>query len=231
MKSVGSKGGNFTDFPKPEIIPAGVHAARCCWVIGLGDQHTAMYEKWQPKIHITYELPGVPITFEDKEGVSKTMPRVISPREYTISMHEKSTLRRDMQAWLGRQFTDKDVAEFDADPSVLLKSLIGKTCFLQVVHNPNKTDPSKIYANIGAIMQLPEGSPIGDLANPPIYFDMDDCDDPDEAMEISKIPKWIREKIAASQDYINYKAAFSVAGAQSNTSVPSVPLKMDQPPF
>ena len=71
-------------------------------------------EKQQHKIRIAWELFG-----EDEEGNQLTvdvdgrqMPMTIS-KSYTVSLHEKSSLRKDLAAWRGRDFTDEEAKAFD----------------------------------------------------------------------------------------------------------------------
>ena len=92
-------GGNF------KRVPAGVYIGRCYSLIDLGTQTTVgqFGEKEQHKLRIRWELFG-----EDEQGQpltidvgGKTMPMTIG-KEYTVSLHENALLRKDLQAWRGR---------------------------------------------------------------------------------------------------------------------------------
>jgi len=77
---------------------------------------------------------------------------------YTLSLSEymgkKSNLLSLVEAW-GVDLMDliDDTNEYD------MERLIGRVCFMNVVHAPSKKDPSKVYANLASIMPLPEGMP------------------------------------------------------------------------
>ena len=93
-------GGNF------KRVPQGVHIGRCYSLIDLGTQVSdGQYGlKEQHKIRIGWELfgedeDGQPLTV-DVDG--KQMPMTIS-KSYTVSLHEKSNLRKELAAWRGRQ--------------------------------------------------------------------------------------------------------------------------------
>ena len=83
-------------------VPPGAYIGRCYSLIDLGTQLTSgQYgEKLQHKIRIGWELFG-----EDENGEAltidvdgKTMPMTIS-KSYTVSLHEKAGLRKDLAAW------------------------------------------------------------------------------------------------------------------------------------
>ena len=83
-----TEGGNF------EPAPAGTHVAICYRVIDLGTQESVYNgeKKSARKVLISWELPN--------EEKADGKPFVISAT-YTWSMHEKSTLRKTLEAWRG----------------------------------------------------------------------------------------------------------------------------------
>ena len=143
-----------------EKAPAGNHLAVCYEVIDLGTQRTE-YEgevKLQRKIWIGWELPN--------ELMEDGRPHVIG-RRYTLSSHEKSTLRKNLESWRGKAFSKEDFGNFE------ISNVVGKACFLNVVHNEKK---DRTYANIEAVAALPKGTPTPELMNAPIKFDLDAFD-------------------------------------------------------
>src|SRR3954469_11274718 len=105
-----SGGGNF------KRVPSGVHIGRCYSLIDLGTQRTeGQYGvKMQHKVRIGWELFG-----EDENGQplvvdmdGTEMPMTIS-KSYTVSLHEKAGLRKDLSAWRGRDFTEDEAKAFD----------------------------------------------------------------------------------------------------------------------
>jgi hypothetical protein len=138
-----SGGGSF------KRVPQGVFVGRCYSLVDLGTQHTSgQYgDKFQHKIKISWELfgeeeDGTPLTI-DVDGA--LMPLTIS-KSYTVSLHEKSSLRRDLAAWRGKDFTDDEAQAFD------VSKLIGAYCMINVTES---TTNGKTYSNVAGITPLP----------------------------------------------------------------------------
>ena len=106
-------GGSFTP------VPAGMHLARCYRIIDLGTQKTEFEGNvdFKRKLKIVWEIHG-----EDDEGkpivTSKNEPMIIT-KDYTMSWGDKATLRKDLQSWRGKPFTEDEQKRFD------LKSVLG----------------------------------------------------------------------------------------------------------
>jgi hypothetical protein len=161
-----SGGGNF------KRVPSGVHIGRCYSLIDLGTQlSSGQYgEKLQHKIRVAWELFG-----EDEEGKpltvefdGKEMPMTIS-KSYTLSLSEKSSLRKDLQSWRGREFTDEEAKGFD------ISKLIGAYCMVNVTTSETN---GKTYSNVANLTPLPTAlkaskpAPIHDV----VTFDLDNPD-------------------------------------------------------
>lgn len=136
-------GGNF------KRVPAGVFIGRCYSLIDLGTQMTdGQYgQKMQHKIRIAWELfgedeSGQPLTI-DVNGVE--MPMTIS-KSYTVSLHEKSSLRKDLAAWRGKDFTDEEAKAFD------VSRLVGAYCMVNVTTSETN---GKTYSNVAGLTPLP----------------------------------------------------------------------------
>ena len=121
--------------------PEGNHPAVCISVVDLGVQKTEWQgeKKEQHKVLVTWELP-----YEEAEG---DQPVTISKR-YTMSMHEKSGLYKDLVSWRGRDFTPQEKGGFD------LFNIVGVACFLNVIHQEKE---GKTYSNITSIAPLAKG--------------------------------------------------------------------------
>lgn len=163
-----------------EPISEGVHTAVCINIIDLGEQYSPFYKNNSRKVMITWETPDETIT---RDGEEK--PMIIS-KEYTLSLSDKASLRKDLAAWRGRDFTDQELAGFD------LKNVLGKACQIQIMHN------EKGYAKIASIMSLPKGMPSMQPAAETIYFDLSD---PDFLSKMGTLPMWIQDKIKESKTY------------------------------
>lgn len=138
-----SGGGNF------KRVPAGVHIGRCYSLIDLGTQRTeGQYGvKMQHKVRIGWELFG-----EDENGGplvvevdGQDMPMTIS-KSYTVSLHEKAGLRKDLSAWRGRDFTEDEAKAFD------ISKLLGAYCMVNVTTSETN---GKTYSNVAGLTPLP----------------------------------------------------------------------------
>jgi len=139
--------GNFAKLPLPE---AGTTQAVCCAVWDLGLQKTTYMgsEKIQHKIIVAWEITEK-INAPDSEYHGK--PYMLN-KKYTLSLSEKANLRKDLESWRGKQFTAEELQNgFD------MEKIYGANCLVGIKHEADRTDPSKIYANISAILPLPKG--------------------------------------------------------------------------
>lgn len=145
MKLPEPSGGSY------ELCPAGNHLAVCNRVIDLGTQRVD-YEgqvKMQRKIFIGWVIPAELMEDGRPFGIGK---------RYTLSMHEKAAMRKDLESWRGKAFTAE---ELGPQGTFNIENLVGKACFLSVVHTSRD---QKTYANINAVAALPKGmtAPTGD---------------------------------------------------------------------
>lgn len=122
--------------------PAGVAPGVCCDVIDLG----MVTEEYDGKKRSSHK---VVLVWQIDEINPETGKRFTVGKRYTASLHEKATLRKDLQSWRGRAFTNEELAGFDLD------HVLNVCALLNVVHN-NKD--GKTYANVEAVMPLPKGS-------------------------------------------------------------------------
>ncbi len=174
------EGGNY------EPIPEGVHIGVCIGVYDLGEHYSQAYNNNAKKLLVQWELPDVCDTENNK-------PRLIS-RRYTSSLHEKSQLRKDLQAWRGKAFTPKELAGFD------VSNLLGKACQMQITHH---IEGAKTYSRITALMSLSKGMQPPRATYPTIVFDLDQVDSFDK---LRTLPEWIQKSIKES---ITYKSMIS----------------------
>lgn len=161
-----SGGGDF------KRVPPGAYIGRCYSVIDLGTQLTSgQYgEKMQHKIRIAWELFG-----DDENGNPLTvnidgadMPMTIS-KSYTVSLHEKAALRKDLAAWRGKDFTEEEARGFD------VSKLIGAYCMVNATSSETN---GKVYTNVAGLTPLP-GALKNAKPNPVhqnILFDLDKPD-------------------------------------------------------
>ena len=157
-------------------IEDGVYTAVSIMLIDLGIQNNVTFNKKQRKFMIVWEILGETIEINGEE-----LPRIIS-KEYTLSLGEKSTLRKDLQAWRGKAFSADELEGFD------LINILNVPCQIQIINVENN---DKTYPNIAAIMAMPKGMKV-DGADETIYFN---TYEPETWNTFGKIPKWIQDKI------------------------------------
>lgn len=140
-----------TSYPK---VPIGVHKARCVKVIDLGTQRQEYNGEisWKRQILVIWELP---------EELNNDQPMTIS-KFYTLSLHEKSNLGKDLTSWRGRPFTETEKQGFD------VTKLIGVTCQVNVMHKDNGKE------DISSIMPLGKDDKIAEQFNPSVSFGIGD---------------------------------------------------------
>jgi hypothetical protein len=176
MGLVAKDGGGGMDFPK---APEGTHLARCCKVIDLGTQYSKKWDNHNHKIMLVWELPTELIPEGELAGEPFGVAQV-----YTLSLGEKANLRKDLEAWRGKAFSEEELAGFNID------KLLGQACYLGVTHN--KT-PDKVYVNVSSIMKLPKGVECPQAINEPISFDLDNFDSEIFESFSEGLRKWIAE--------------------------------------
>lgn len=169
-------------------IPEGTYLGVCNMLVDLGVQYNETYKTSSRKVLVGWEIPEETITIDGEQK-----PRTLSKR-YTASLDERATLRQDLAAWRGRDFTQEELAAFD------LRNIVGASCLINVIH---KESNGKTYANISSIMALPKGMKKGTLAEPAIVFDLDT----DDLSAIDNLPNWIGEIVKKSQTYEEKMAA------------------------
>ena len=207
-------GGNF------KRVPAGVHIGRCYSLIDLGTQlSSGQYgEKMQHKIRIGWELFG-----EDENGGPLTtlvegreMPLTIS-KSYTVSLHEKAGLRKDLAAWRGRDFTDEEAKAFD------VSKLLGAYCMVNVTTSESN---GKTYSNVSGLTPIPAALKNSKPAavHESITFDLDEPD-----MKVfNTFHEKLQEAIKRSPEWAAANGSFRRETGNANSGFDDMP---DDIPF
>lgn len=141
-----------------EPCPAGSYLARLARLIDLGTQPVEFNgeTKQQHKALLTFEILDPDVHRDD--GRLYTVSK-----RYSLSLHPKAGLRKDLASWRGRDFTDDELKGFD------LKTILGQKCMLSVVHD-DKGD--RVFANIAALMKAPRGMSGCEPTEPILHFDL-----------------------------------------------------------
>ena len=172
-----------------ELIPAGNYIARCYKMIHVGTVEEIIMgeKKVLNRVRIGWELPEETRVFSEAKG---EQPLVIEG-EYTLSMHEKSNLRKLLASWRGKDFTEKEAEAFD------ITKLLGVPCMLNIIHRPSKKDPTKLYENISGVTALPKSIKCPDQINPTFVLSYDEWDE----NKFNSLPDFIKQKMQSSVEY------------------------------
>lgn len=170
-------GGDF----KP--APAGTHFGVCDMIVDLGHQKTTYMgaETVKKQAYLRWQVPGQRIEWADADGNKREGPMIIG-KTYTASLAEKANLRKDLQSWRGRVFTDEELKGFQ------MVKVLGIGATITVTHAEKN---GRTFANIASVGGIPHGI---DMPRPEGDTIIYDDDHPDN---LSKLPKWLQDKIAA----------------------------------
>ena len=179
-------GGEFTP------VPQGMHLARCYRIIDLGTQETTYLGavKHLPKVMLQFEVHG-----EDESGnaivTAKGEPMSIS-KNFTLSLAEKATLRKDLQTWRGREFTADELRGFE------LKNVLGAWAMVSVIKAMGNN--GKEYTNIAAIMSVPQAVKKAGMPQHHNELKIFSIDEPDMAL-FDSFSNGLKEKISKSPEW------------------------------
>lgn len=139
-------------------VKPGTYLGRCYRMIEIGTikEEYLGQEKMQQKVMISWELPTEKAIFDESKGEE---PFAVS-KTYTLSMNEKANLRKDLESWRGKGFTEEEAKKFD------LTALLGKPCLMNIIQQPSKTNPGRSYTVISSIMPLMKGQECPAQINP-----------------------------------------------------------------
>ena len=111
-------------------------------------------------------------------------------KDYTLSFHEKATLRQHLETWRGKKFSDDEAKRFD------VTKLISVPCMINVMHKASKKTGA-IFAEIGSISPMVKGMVCPDQINPTQVLSYDSFN-----WEIFEaLPKFIKEKVESSVEF------------------------------
>jgi hypothetical protein len=209
--------------PSTPPIDPGLYHAVCVAVYDLGTQKGGDFGKgvkMQRKAYIEWEIQDERIDLEI-DGKTVNVPRK-QRQKYTLSLNDKATLRKHLDAWRGRPFTAEELEGFD-----ILK-LIGANCLLNIIHKPAEDGSGKIYANIASISPLMKGVAKRNPESVTAFFSFDDG-----LLPGADVPEWIRKIM---EDSPEYKALSGMSKRTDDAPPPPMdedfaPPANERPPF
>lgn len=164
-----------------EKVPAGLHVAVCYLVADVGLQPgSAAFPDPKRKVRLQFEIPGETVTYE-KDGKEVVGPMTIGAF-FTASMNAKAILRKSLESWRGKKFSDAEAEQFD------IARILGKPCQIQVMH----TDDGQ-YANIANVLPPPKSCK-EKATNKLVFYSTE------EDAQFADLPKWLQEKVENQLD-------------------------------
>lgn len=205
--------------PKPQTT-----VARCTTVIDIGTVPESYLGdvKIMRKIYIGWELPKLLAIFNEEKG---EQPFNIG-LELTFSTNEKANFSKLVSNWRNRPLSQEEKKTFD--PIVM----INKPAMISFIHKrKTKYRNSEItevtnensWLVFNGISQLPEGMVCPPMISKKMVWDWDLITEGKEEFSKEKfeaLPKWIREKMLASEEFRKYAKGYDEAAADSNTADP-----------
>lgn len=166
-----------------ERLADGVYTAICVGLVDVGEQYSEMYNKSSRQFRIIWQICGE--TYKNSEG--QDVSRSYS-KQYTLSLGERSKLRKDLEAWRGKPFSEDELNGFD------MINVLNKPCQLQLM---NKEKNGKPFTDIVAIMALPKGMNIETLESTYIF----DFEDEATYINYSVLPDFLKKFIKSATNY------------------------------
>ena len=157
--------------------PTGNHVSRCYQVVDLGQQKTTFQgtEKIQRQLLLGFELCD--------ELMEDGRPFAVS-NTYSFSLGPKANLRRVLEGWRGRPFSEQELSGFD------VSVLAGKPCMVQIAHR--QANNGKTYVNIQSIGTLPKGLQAPEPQNQVVVYSPYAHD----AQAYDKLPDWVKRRLS-----------------------------------
>lgn len=174
-------GGNYAP------IPQGNYVARCYSMIEIGTvtEEFQGEKKKMHKVRLGFEFPTEQKVFKEENG---EQPYLLS-KEFTLSMHEKASLRKFLEAWRGKAFVESEAKSFD------ITVLLGKACMINVVHK--ESAKGDLRANISSVGAMPKGLECPPQINQTQILSFDNFDN----ALFETLPDFLKEKIKGSDQY------------------------------
>lgn len=188
MPIIATSKGAGNNFPPLE---PGTYAARCYSMIYLGTIKSNINGKDEmlQKIRIGWELATEMKEYKEGEGLK---PTVIS-EEYTLSLNEKSNLRKLLFSWRGRDFTEEEAKGFD------VTKVLGAACMITTYLKKSKD--GKDYARVSGVSPVMKVNgdfiKVAPLINAKVELNYDNFD----FKLFDSLPDFIKEKMKSSPEY------------------------------
>lgn len=186
--------------------PAGTHIARCYGCVSLGTQHSEQFADTF-KVLLLFELPHERL--QSQEYGEK--PMTIS-KEYSLSLGKKSNLRKHLDSWRGRSFSEEELKGFE------VSNVVGAACQITVVHSTSGN--GNTYAKIESITGLAKGMSCPPQEHASIKYELEHGKND----VFKNLPEWIQKKIESCEEWKPQEAASAPAETVQQPEEDDVPF-------
>ncbi len=172
-----------------ELVPEDSYPARCVQMVWMGtipDTYLGKPIK-KNKVRLTWELP----TLLKAYGDDPTPKPAFISKEYTLSLSKKGNLRPMLQGWRGKEFSAEEAASFD------VAVLVGKPCFMQIIHKTSGTGNKYEDVNIS---KLPKGFECPAQISPSLVFSYNNPKEVVLAL-FEKLTQWVKDDVVTSDEW------------------------------
>jgi hypothetical protein len=199
-----SSEGNAENLPK---LDKGIYLATCFRIVDLGtsDQEYKGEVSKKTRVHISFEVTQAVDPNSNEVKMEDGRPYSVS-KTYTASLFEAATLRKHLENWRDKSFTQEELNGFD------ISNLLGCTAKVEVGHTEANGDFPGGNPKIVRISAPPEGVKKVETENPQQAFDLSVyCDEFNgKSSEQTKamcdvfeaLPQWQQEDIQKSYEYL-----------------------------
>jgi hypothetical protein len=202
---------NLKDFPVGSTadyapMDAGTYNAVCVGIIDLGTQTLdfAGETSRRGQMLILFEFPE-----ETVEVDGATLPRNLSLK-CSKSANAKSTLRKNLAAWRGRDFTPEELGDFH------FSRVLGQPATVAVAHRAYQGKTCAFISSGGKAMKTNQFKP-----SRKVYFDLTA---PETFPDAERLPKWMIETINKSEEAVSGGIAFKRGEHQADVGDDHTPF-------
>ena len=106
-----SSDGSGENLPK---LQKGIYLGTCYRIVDLGttDQEYKGQKSKKTRVHITFEVTEALDPTTNQASMEDGRPFAVS-KTYTASLFEMAALRKDLESWRGKSFTEEELQGFD----------------------------------------------------------------------------------------------------------------------
>ena len=198
-----SSDGSGESLPK---LQKGIYLGTCFRIIDLGttDQEYKGVKSKKTRVHITFDVTEALDPDSNTSKMEDGRPFAVS-KTYTASLFEAAALRKDLESWRGKSFTEEELGGFD------ISKLLGCTARIEVGHTAPTENSLGGNPKILNLQRPDGGIQVVETQNEKQSFDLDvylddfrgkqSADSKAMCDIFDSLPPWQQEDIESSYEY------------------------------